>query len=387
MNRFKTSALLAALLSTPMFAQAATATDQLQQEINTLKKQNKIIMERIDASMDMMESKTSGGGHGGKGKTTVGGYGELHLNNLNGEGGAADKKEIDFHRFVMFFGHEFSKDIRFFSELELEHSIAGEGKAGEIELEQGYVEFDINKNMRAKGGLFLIPVGIVNETHEPNVFYGTERNPVEKNIVPATWWEAGAALSGNFNEGLSYDVALTSGLDLSAKDKIRDGRTKVAKARANSPMITGRIKYTGVPGLELATTVANISDYTQGQGTKNAATMIEAHAVYNTGAFGLRALYASWDVNGKTTGYDKQAGWYVEPSYKISPKLGAFARYNKYDNQAGTGGPANSEKTQTDIGLNYWPHEDVVIKVDYQTQDNANKKNQNGFNIGMGYQF
>ena len=385
MNSFKTSALFAVLLTTPVLSQAATATEQLQQEINSLKKQNKMIMERIDASMDMMERKNSG--HGSKGKTTIGGYGELHYNNLNGTGGATSKQEIDFHRYVLFFGHEFSKDIRFFSELELEHSIAGEGKAGEIELEQAYIEFDINQDTRAKGGLFLIPVGIINETHEPNTFYGTERNPVEKNIVPATWWEAGASINGKISKGISYDVALTSGLDLSVNDKIRDGRQKVAKARANSPMITGRLKYTGVPGLELATTVANISDYTQGQGTKKAATMFEAHAVYNTGAFALRALYASWDVTGKASGYNKQTGWYVEPSYKISSKLGVFTRYNKYDNQAGSAGPVTSEKTQTDIGVNYWPHENVVLKADYQIQDNADNKNQNGINIAIGYQF
>ncbi len=388
MNTFKKTALLAAILSTPLVAQAATSSE-LQQEINALKKQNKMIMERMDASMDMMENKKSGHGHGSRGTTTVGGYGELHYNNLNGEGGASDKTEMDFHRFVLFFGHEFSKDIRFFSELELEHSLAGDGadKPGEVELEQAYIEFDINNTMRAKGGLFLVPVGIMNETHEPNTFYGTERNPVEKNIIPATWWEAGAALSGEFSKGLSYDLALTSGLDLNTADKIRSGRQKVAEARADSLMITGRLKYTGTPGLELATTVATIDDYTQGQGTKNGATMIEAHAVYNTGNFGLRALYATWDVDGKTTGYDEQSGWYIEPSYKISPKLGVFARYNKYDNQAGTGGAGDTEKKQTDIGVNYWPHEDVVIKVDYQTQDNANNADQNGFNIGIGYQF
>lgn len=386
MLRFKTTVLAAALLSSPLMAHSATDSN-LQQEINALKKQNQLIMERLDASMDLLENKKSG--HSSRGKTSIGGYGELHYNNLNGEGGATDKKEIDFHRFVLFFGHEFSKDIRFFSELELEHSLAGDGadKPGEIELEQAYLEFDISQTMRAKGGLFLIPVGIINETHEPNVFYGTERNPIEKNIVPATWWEAGAALSGEFSEGLSYDIALTSGLDLNTEDKVRGGRQKVAKARANSPMITGRIKYTGIPGLELASTVASISDYTQGQGTENSATMVEAHAVYNTGAFGLRALYASWDVDGKTTGYDKQSGWYIEPSYKISPKLGVFARYNKYDNQAGSGGPGDSEKQQTDFGINYWPHEDVVIKLDFQTQSNANNKNQNGFNMAIGYQF
>ena len=386
MLRFKTTVLAAALLSSPLMAHSATDSN-LQQEINALKKQNQLIMERLDASMDLLENKKSG--HSSRGRTSIGGYGELHYNNLNGEGGATDKKEIDFHRFVLFFGHEFSKDIRFFSELELEHSLAGDGadKPGEIELEQAYLEFDISQTMRAKGGLFLIPVGIINETHEPNVFYGTERNPIEKNIVPATWWEAGAALSGEFSEGLSYDIALTSGLDLNTEDKVRGGRQKVAKARANSPMITGRIKYTGIPGLELASTVASISDYTQGQGTENSATMVEAHAVYNTGAFGLRALYASWDVDGKTTGYDKQSGWYIEPSYKISPKLGVFARYNKYDNQAGSGGPGDSEKQQTDFGINYWPHEDVVIKLDFQTQSNANNKNQNGFNMAIGYQF
>lgn len=388
MKKLTKTTLLVALLGSPLMTQAATDADSMQQEINALKQQNKMIMERMDASMDMMDTMESNmSGYGGKGKTSIGGYGELHYNNLNGEGGASDLQEIDFHRFVLFFGHEFSNDIRFFSELELEHSIAGEGKAGEIELEQAYIEFDLSQTMKAKGGLFLVPVGIINETHEPTVFYGTERNPVEKNIIPATWWEAGAALNGEVATGLSYDVAFTSGLDLSVNNKIRDGRTKVAKAPANSPMITGRLKYTGKPGLELATTVATISDYTQGQGTKNAATMIEAHAVYNTGAFGLRALYASWDVKGKASGYDKQTGWYIEPSYKITPKVGLFARYNKYDNQAGSAGPGDSEKQQTDIGLNYWPHENVVFKVDYQTQANADKKDQNGINIGMGYQF
>ncbi len=379
--------LITTLLNIPVVALAGTSDDQLQNEVNELKRQNRVILERLDASMEMLESKNSGAGHGEGGKTSIGGYGELHYNNLSGKGGAVDKKEIDFHRFVLFIGHEFNKDIRFFSEVELEHSIAGESQVGEIELEQAYIEFDISEKMRAKGGLFLMPVGIINETHEPNVFYGTERNPVEKNIIPATWWEGGAALSGEVVKGISYDIALTSGLNLNAKNKVRDGRQKVAEARANSPMVTGRMKYTGTPGVELAVSLANTRDYTQGLGIKNGATMVETHAIYNKGAFGLRALYATWNLAGKNSGYNRQTGWYVEPSYKINPRFGVFARYNKYDNQAGSGGPGNSEKQQTDIGLNYWPHEDVVIKVDYQTQDNANKQNQNGFNVGIGYQF
>ncbi len=375
---------LAVAATLPLTSQAASTTE-LQQEIEALKKQNTVIMERLDATLSQLEQST--GDHGSRGKTTVGGYGELHYNNLDGEGSATDKSEIDFHRFVLFFGHEFSDDIRFFSEFELEHSIAGEGKNGEAELEQAYIEFDLNDRHRARGGLFLVPVGFINETHEPPTFYGVERNPVEKNIVPATWWEAGAGLSGELAPGWHYDLALTSGLNLSVNDKVRDGRQKVSKAKADSLMTSGRIKWTGVPGLEVAATLTWQDDYTQGLGTKNSARLLETHVAWQKGDFGLRALYATWDLEGKANGYDEQTGWYVEPSWRLNDKLGLFARYNQYDNQAGSGGPGNSEKQQTDIGLNWWPHPDVVIKADYQTQDNDNGNNQNGFNLGIGYQF
>jgi phosphate-selective porin len=93
-------------------------------------------------------------------RTTIGGYGELHYNNINNDG-IDDKNEIDFHRFVLFFGHEFTDKLRFFSEFELEHALAGDGKNGEIELEQAYIEYDIRDNLQTRGGLFLMPVGIL----------------------------------------------------------------------------------------------------------------------------------------------------------------------------------------------------------------------------------
>ncbi|MCK5478519.1 MAG: hypothetical protein KAI44_06355 [Methylococcales bacterium] len=121
--------------------------------------------------------------------TTIGGYGELHYQNRSVEGGS-HKEEVDFHRFVLFFGHEFTDNLRFFSELELEHSFIKDTKdgssGGEVELEQAYLEYDFNQSASAKAGLFLMPVGIINETHEPNTFYGVERNEVEKNIIPTT---------------------------------------------------------------------------------------------------------------------------------------------------------------------------------------------------------
>lgn len=325
-------------------------------------------------------------------KTTIGGYGELHYNNLSGKGGASDKDEIDFHRFVLFFGHEFNDDIRFFSELELEHSIAGDGKSGEIELEQAFIDFDLNDQHTARAGLFLLPVGIINETHEPPAFYGTERNPVEKNIIPATWWAAGAGAHGQLGSGFSYDAYVHSGLATTSGKNfaIRNGRQKVSKAKASDPAVTARLKYTGIPGLELAASVQHQQDITQAASDgADSANLFQTHAIWATGPFTLKALYAVWDVDGnavKAVGADKQEGFYVEPSFKVSEKLGVFARFNQWDNQAGSSA-SKSEKEQWDFGVNYWPHEDVVIKADYQYQNNDNKQDQNGLNVGVGYQF
>ena len=323
-------------------------------------------------------------------KTTFGGYGELHYNSLDRDDSQASKDEIDFHRFVMFTGHQFSENVRFFSELEVEHSIAGEGKAGEIELEQAYIEWDLAGQHRAKAGLFILPVGIINETHEPNTFYGTERNNVEKNIIPATWWEAGAAINGEITEGLSYDLAAHSGLYIpEGKHKPRDGRQKVAQAKADDMAFTGRIKYTAIPGLEIAASFQHQSDVRQGEGVAIDGTLFEAHVAWIRDNFQLRALYAQWDfddaINTTKMGADEQTGMYIEPSFKLNEKLGLFARYSAWDNTAASN--TDSEITQLDVGINYWLHPNVVFKFDYQNQDAPGEKGYDGVNLGLGYSF
>jgi cell division protein FtsB len=325
-------------------------------------------------------------------RTTIGGYGELHYNNLEDQNGNSDKDQIDFHRFVLFFGHEFTDNLRFFSELELEHSLAGDDKPGEVELEQAYIEYDINDAHRVKGGLFLTPVGILNETHEPNTFYGTERNPVEANIIPSTWWEAGVMFSGEIAEGFSYDVAAHSGLAVTAGNnyKIRNGRQKVAEAEAEDFAYTTRFKWTGMPGVELAALLQYQENIGQSQDVNiGSATLFETHAVIEKGPFGLRALYATWDLEGdgpESIGADEQTGWYIEPSFRINEHFGVFTRYNEWDNAAGSG--SDSEFEQWDIGLNWWPHKNVVVKVDYQDQDApAGQTERDGVNVGLGYEF
>lgn len=369
------SAAKGALFGAITFALAQPALAVTDEEFNALKDQLNQLADQVEENGQSSSD------------TTIGGYGELHYNNLS-DGQGNDKRQLDLHRFVLFVNHEFNDDIRFFSEFEIEHGIAGEGKVGEVEVEQAYIQFDLNNNTKANAGVFLIPVGIINETHEPPTFYGVERNPVEKNIIPATWWEGGAMLSANYESGFSYDLALSSGLN--GGTDIRGGRQKVGKADARNLAVTGRAKYTGVSGLELAATAQYQDDMTQDSSDDiNSATLIEAHARWYVADFTLTGLYANWDIDvGAGAAQvdkdkDTQNGGYIEVSYKVSPKLGFFVRQNEWDE----GGAGATAESQTDIGLSYWPHENVVLKADYQLQDNDSGTDLDGFNLGVGYQF
>jgi hypothetical protein len=318
-------------------------------------------------------------------RTTFGGYGEMHLQ-------MGDRKEIDFHRWVLFLDHKFNDRITLKSELELEHSISGDGKDGEIELEQAYLDIDLGRRMHAKAGLFLLPVGLINETHEPNTFYGTERNPVEKEIIPTTWWEGGLGLTQTLDNGIQWDLALHSGLDVPSTGsnayRIRSGRQKVSKAEASDGAVTGRLRYTGMPGLDVSVFGQYQGDITQSAGSEdNSAVLGGLAASFQRGGFGLRGLAGYWNIDGptpKALGRDEQYGYYLEPSYSwmvgCEARVGLFCRYNYYEY-------AKGDIDQIDVGVNFWPIDNVVFKADYSYIDERGLPSEDVFNLGVGYSF
>ncbi len=349
----------------------------------------------LEATAAAVEQRDVSTAEGWWQRTTIGGYGELHYN-------GGDKDEVDFHRFVLFAGHRFNNWLRFQSELEIEH--ADDEKNGAVELEQAWLEADLSESLGvrfgesdhhyARAGLFLVPVGILNETHEPPTFFGVERNSVEGQIIPSTWREAGAGLNGQLGGGFSYDVAAHSGLDVSSTTfAIRGGRQSVSEAPADDPAFTARVKWTGIPGLELGVSGQYQKDLTQGELGLDA-TLLEAHADILKNGFGLRALYARWDLEGqgavKALGRDEQYGWYVEPSYRFATSfgtLGVFARHELWDTQAGLEG-VDTQFEVTVVGLNYWPDPNVVLKFDYQFEDTpVGRADDDRINLGVGYQF
>ena len=413
-KRVLTLAVLSALSVSAMAADPTNAEimqmmQEMKEQMADLKKENESLkgeVEDVAGSVDAVADATDEAIKAQvklSNKTTIGGYGELHYNNLRDQKGSSNKDQMDFHRFVLFINHEFNDKMRLVTELELEHSLAGDGKPGEVELEQAYIQYDLTAKTSITGGLFLTPVGILNETHEPPTFYGVERNDVEKNIIPTTWWEGGAMVEHEFIDGLTANLSATSGLDSDGGSfKPRDARQKVAEAEAKTFAYNARLKYTAIPGVELAGTINYQDNFCQNEiNGCGSATLYEGHVVYNKDNFGLRALYAWWDIDGsavKEVGADEQYGYYVEPSYRfddaivMGQDIGIFARYALWNNKDGSGaggGGSENEYKQYNAGFNWWIDKDVVVKVDYQIQDvgSAISKELDGLNVGLGYQF
>lgn len=377
---------LAVAAATTLFAQGAMANAPSNQELFD------IIQAQQEQIEDLQGKKSDGASVFDR--LSIGAYGELHYNNLDADNAANDVDQIDFHRFVLFFGYQYSDRIRFYSEFELEHSLAGEGAPGEVELEQAFVEFSFDGNNSALGGVYLIPVGILNETHEPPTFYGVERNDVESIIIPATWWAGGAQYTWRSDSGLQWDIGIHEGLAIPTMGgsafRVRSGRQKTAEALANDFAATTRLKYTGVPGLELAASAQFQSDASQiSNDGLDEGVLTTAHMVLNRGIFGFRALYANWQFEGdavEAADDDSQTGWYVEPSIKVHPQVGLYTRYEDLE-----GARDRDEFDQVEVGVNYWPHPQVVLKADFRSRSHnlvsEEGRDFDGFDLGIGYFF
>ena len=80
----------------------------------------------------------------------------------------------------------------------------------------------------------LVPMGIVNEYHEPTTFNGVERPSLDNKIVPTTWREMGIGVSGRINSAsIRYQAYLMNGFlsygeshKLRGSDGLRKGRQK-----------------------------------------------------------------------------------------------------------------------------------------------------------------
>ncbi len=403
--------------------------DRLKQELEATRTQTRIVetqalenSELIEAVGEVIDQPGRLAGGSWADRTSIGAYGEMLYNH---ETSSSSSKELDIQRFVIFIGHEFNENLRFFSELEIEHSFTNDDarSPGAVELEQAFLEWDYSRNHRVLAGMHLVPIGILNETHEPNTFFGVERNRIESRIIPTTYRVNGVKFAGQLGGGFSYDLGIHEGLFFESGHgselAIRDSRQNGARAEMDSLGYTGRLRYTGVPGLELGLTLHYQSDMTQDASTRGNigreglidvfgntvdgldGLLTEAHIVYQSGRIGLRALWAEWDIDSRIEsvanndlsvnglGRERQYGYYVEPSYRFNENFGAFYRFERTNERAGSnsGAAIDSATSRSLVGFNYWLTDNAVVKLDYQFEDDDKDRDLDGFNIGIGWQF
>jgi len=342
---------------------------------------------------------------------TVGAYGEMLYNQPEGDNG-----ELDVQRLVLLLGYRFNDKTQFVTEIEFEH-------VEEVFVEQAFVNYNVADNVNLRGGLMLVPMGIVNEFHEPTTFNGTERPGMDNAIVPTTWREIGLGITGRFNAiSLGYQAYVFNGFKsteadgeggvsgfLGGSSGLRGGRQKAIKSTISSPTLSTKLDYYGIPGLRLGFSTYfgrtqaedNIEDI---EGANIGVSMLGLDARYAYQRFTARgqfihAALSDTEAYNSLTGRDLGSslqGWYVEGAYNLLPtakkqKLFAFARYEMYDTHAGTAGvlEENQAYDRTDVttGLTYHLAPGVVVKGDYQFRSNAlegsDVKDRLNFGIGV----
>ena len=424
-NPLLTAAIIAAFGCTNALAAQPSLEDKieiLQQELDALKAQ----MAKL-SQVSTSSQPTAGSGTADVqattnlgASTTIGGYGELNYNQYKK---GTKNNEADLRRAVLFFGHRFNENLRFVSELELEHGVTSKDDAGEVEMEQAYLDYRFNDAINVKAGLFLIPLGILNETHEPTTYYGVERNEVETRIIPSTWREGGIGIHGEVLQGLRYDVGITTGFNAGKIDNpstgFRSGHQEMTLARANNLSMYAALNYRGIRGLLVGgglfsgntgqdgfTDRGTVRQQPLLQGVNARLTLWDIHAKYTQGNLDLQTLYAKGSLgdvdaisaaavaDGRDGAIPKSIyGWYGQAAYHIwhygDYDLAPFVRFEKFNTQQQVASgfsadPLNDERVIT-AGLNFRIHPQVVLKADYQKYKTDNTKDR--FNLGVGYVF
>lgn len=355
-------------------------------------------------------------------KLTIGGYGQIDYNQLL-DNGSYNNGGLDVHRLVLMFGYKFNAKTQFITEIELEH-------VKEVFVEQAFLQYEILPWLKLRGGLMLIPMGIINEYHEPSTFNGVERPNLDKYIVPTTWREIGAGFTGTFpSAALSYQIYLINGFNgyndaatLNGSNGFRSGRQKGAKSIINSPNLAFKVNYFGVTGLQLGFSAyagkTQSSLYKAIEKSDDSAVSAADSSVVGLSMLGLDARYQlgglqlrgqlnfgmvsnSADYN-EFTGSDLGSsigGWYLEASYDLLHKVESvesglipFIRYEQYNTHVSTENPIlqNPEFQRSDltIGLGWKLAAGAMLKADFQrfsNQGTGDSKNQ--FNAGVAVWF
>ncbi|MCS6958176.1 MAG: cell division protein ZapB [Aquificaceae bacterium] len=434
----------------------------LQQEVQRLKEEQKKAEEtkketealkeeirklRLDIAMPQLEIKSySGLGpaaskvHFNPRGVSIGGYGELTFrrNDVDARGGA--KNIANMQRLIIYLGYAFSEKLKFNSELELEHASTsaehGTG-GGYFKAELAYLDYQFRPEFGVRGGLLLMPVGIINEIHEPPTFPSAERPFFERRIAMSTWEEMGVGAYGTVGP-VDYRFYVINGLMLrgggsyNVLEPLKTARQRGARAVADRLGFTGRVDVNlpfnlTVGGSFVLADVQSKGGADSGLGLRRGSkvgsvSMILPHLWYQHAGWDIRfvgayvkvddALRMSRDLFGSNiqnpnTGANRnnilpreQKGYYVQVAYDVfrlfqkfeNQELYLFGIYEDFDTHSkvpqGYLKPNGNKLKVYNFGISYKPHPLVAIKADYAKLDYSKpKKDENEYRLTLGFMF
>ncbi len=419
--------LICALLAAPLSAQeppAAPASDS-ERRIAELERRLEAMSRELEAQKSQAAMpEANEAGQFGLGSSaskvyarpsgfSIGGYGEFLYEaktaNLQDATWVGSQKQADALRMVLYTGYKFTDRIVFNSEIEFEHGgYSDDRPAGEAIVEFAYLDFLLNRAFNVRAGMLLLPLGFINELHEPPAFLGARRPQVERTLIPTTWHENGVGLHGDLPGHLSYRLYLLNGLDASAftASGIRGGRQAGKEANAQSLAWAGRLDWTPRPGVLLGTSLYTGNSNQSGSGEAITTTLWDAHAEYRARGLQVRGLYtrttnAAAGVEALAPGDParsvgtRQWGGYLEAGYDLlrgdRQSLLPYVRWERLNAQAAvvSGGVASGSMDQAliTLGAAFKPIPQVVVKLDFTQAQNHAQTGRDQVSLALGYTF
>jgi hypothetical protein len=378
------------------------------------------------AGMGPAASRIYGIGRG----LSIGGYAEGYYRNFvqDEDDDPADNDDItDALRTVLYVGYKFSDQFVFNTEIEFEHASTSEEsetfgtEPGEVSVEFAALDWRFREWANLRTGLVLVPMGFLNEVHEPPFFNGVSRPEVERVIIPTTWRENGAGIYGSAFEGqLEYRGYVVSALDAQGfrPDGIRDARTSGNRSRSNDLAGVVRLDWFPCEGAMLGGSLySGEVDQSLPGFADSRFTLWELHAQYRARGFEFRSLYAQsllgnaadltrslrgdGQIDADETIGSATLGAYAEVAYDVMPwlrpesdwYLAPFFRFEYYDTQFDVPNGAQFSKDEGDEvllytpGITFKPLPNVAFKLDYRKFSPQQGERADEVEIGFGVAF
>jgi hypothetical protein len=425
--------LVFALLAGALAAQQPTDTEK---RVTELERKLDALSRQLEAQQTGSAPPVAEGGAGSYGLgsaaskvystpagVSIGGYGEILYQNFAGklQDGtfAPQNNQIDSLRAVFYVGYHFNDWIVFNSEVEFEHSgFSDAHPEGESIVEFAYLDFLLRKELNVRAGQLLLPMGFINEMHEPPAVLSTARPFVEREggIIPTTWHENGVGLHGELPGNLNYRLYLVNGLNAAnfKAGGISDGRQDGNKANAERFALTGRLDWHPVLGSTLGFSFYRANSVFESPheapiGPTTIPTQLtDVHAEYRAQGWQFRALYARTilgqrEIESLGSAVDayavgtKQWGGYLEAGFDLLSHSGSrqalipFLRWERLNLQAQVArgvlaDPVNDQTVHT-VGVSWKPIPQVVVKTDFSQIRNGARTGRNQWDLALGYEF